>query len=201
MLGRRIATLVLLTAAPWVTAATASAQAPDPYSPAVDTRCSVSVPTSVRPGARVVARARVQANSPSDPTGAVTLTVRNHGSVVWSRTVDYPGHPIRVDGPVLGTEGSYRVTAAFRAEDPRMFRRCADAAEFAVDAVGGEQDPDRDPEQGPGGDSLGGILPDTGGPDLLWLLLGLALVGGGAGAVVYSRRRHQGGDGSPAPTA
>jgi LPXTG-motif cell wall-anchored protein len=36
------------------------------------------------------------------------------------------------------------------------------------------------------------VLPDTGGPNVVWLLLGLALVGGGGGLVIAARRRPRG---------
>jgi hypothetical protein len=52
---------------------------------------------------------------------------------------------------------------------------------FEVIAGGGDH---------PGDDTDdGGLLPDTGGPALLWLLLGVGLVGGGIATVLYARRR------------
>lgn len=193
-LGRALALLIVLAAS--LVAGPVHAAEDDPYSPAVDTSCNVRVPATVKPGHRVVATARVRANSPTRPTGRVSLTVRKGATVIWSRSVDYPGHAIRVNGPILGVEGSYRITAAFRADDPRMFRRCSAEAEFAVDTAG--DDTDDDNPNGPSGQNPGGILPNTGGPDLMWLLLGLALVGGGTGAVVYARRRGDATEAAPA---
>ena len=83
----------------------------------------------------------------------------------------------------------YRATARFRPSD-NTFKRCHDSTPFAVAAVNNHNhNPNGDNSGGPGG-----LLPDTGGPALLWLLLGLGLVGGGTGAVVYSRRKQ-----APAP--
>lgn len=169
-----------------VTPAGAHASAPDPYSPSIKTDCRVSVPAAVRPGKPVVISIRVTANSPTQPSGDVEIVVsrRPGDDRVWSKTVGYNGGTKKVVGPALDNEGNYAVTSRFRSGND-AFARCRGSVGFEVDALGGGgSDPDGDGDNGPGG-----LLPDTGGPALLWLLLGTALVGGGTATVVYSRRR------------
>jgi len=157
--------------------------APDPYSPSIETDCEITVPAVIEPGTRVVLRVSVAANSPTPPRGELQLRiVRDPSKVVWTKTVKYNGGEKRVVGPVLPEDHDYTAFARFV---PRTdaFRRCNDLAPFAVeDARAGN--PDDNDNDGPGG-----LLPDTGGPALLWLLLGLGLVGGGTATVVYNRRR------------
>lgn len=167
--------------------APAVAAAPDPYSPSIDTECNIQVPAVVEPGKRVRIRISVSANSPTPPKGKVDLAIKTGGDVVWDKTVNYNGGTKTVVGPVLDEGKSYTVTSRFRPSDS-AFARCSASAEFAVDDTGGGN-PDGPDDNGPGG-----LLPDTGGPALLWLMLGVGLVGGGSATVVYARRRT-----SPAP--
>jgi hypothetical protein len=156
----------------------------DPYSPSVDTQCTIDVPAVVEPGDRVVIRVSVDANSPTPPKGKVTVTIteRPSGDFVWDKTVSYNGGTKRIVGPVLAKDRQYTATARFVPSDD-SFERCRASEAFAVDAVD-DGGPDDNDDDGPGG-----LLPDTGGPALLWLLLGLGLVGGGSATVVYARRR------------
>lgn len=159
-----------------------AAVAPDPYSGSIETQCSVDVPAVIEPGKRVVVKVSVDANSPTPPQGKVTVTIskRASGQSVWDKTVNYNGGTKRVVGPVLDDERRYLATARFVPSDD-TFKRCRVSEAFAVDSAGDNNEPD---EENPDG-----LLPDTGGPALLWLLLGLALVGGGSATVVYARRR------------
>lgn len=163
--------------------AQAGAVAPDPYSGSIETECSIDVPAVVEPGKRVVVKVSVDANSPTPPKGdvKVTITERPGGDFVWDKTVSYNGGTKRIVGPVLEKGHDYTATARFVPSDD-TFTRCRASAAFAVDSLS-DNDNDND-DNGPGG-----LLPDTGGPAMLWLLLGLGLVGGGAATVVYSRRR------------
>lgn len=169
--------------------AQAAATAPDPYSGKIETDCNIDVPAVVEPGKRVVIKISVSANSPTPPKGKVDLAIKTRpgGNVVWDKTVKYNGGTKTVVGPVLETGQDYTVTSRFRPSDD-TFARCHASAAFAVDSAGGNN-PDGDDDNGPGG-----LLPDTGGPALLWLLLGVGLVGGGSATVVYARRRS-----APAP--
>jgi hypothetical protein len=150
--------------------------APDPYSGNIDTACSVTVPATVEAGKHTVIKVTVSANSPKTPKGHVDLTLSDAGGdAVWTKTVSYNGGTKTVVGPAL-PKADYVVKAKFRPSGNKFDpSRCSDA----VDSI--DDNPDED---GPGG-----LLPDTGGPALLWLVVGVTLVGGGAGAVAYSRRR------------
>ena len=162
--------------------AQAGAAAPDPYSGSVETDCSVSVPAVVEPGKRVVIRVSVDANSSTTPKGKITVTItkRPSGEFEWDKTVNYNGGTKRIVGPVLAKDQSYTATARFVPTD-NTFARCRASDAFTVDSVDDDNPPD---DNGPGG-----LLPDTGGPAMLWLLLGAGLLGGGAATVVYARRR------------
>jgi len=157
--------------------------APDPYSGSVETECSISVPAVVEPGSRVVMKVSVDANSPTAPTGkiAVSISEKPSGDVVWDKTVNYNGGTKRIVGPVLARDHEYVALARFFPDD-KTFARCRASEAFAVDTIDDDNPPDDD---GPGG-----LLPDTGGPAMLWLLLGVGLVGGGTATVVYARRRN-----------
>jgi hypothetical protein len=164
--------------------AQAGATATDPYSPSIGTECSVSVPAVVAPGERVVVRVSVDANSPTPPEGRVTVEIsaKPSGDVLWDKTVGYNGGTKRLVGPVLDKDRSYVAGARFVPDD-NAFARCRANESFTVDST------DDNNGAGPGDTVPGGLLPDTGGPALLWLLLGVGLVGGGTATVVYARRR------------
>ena len=163
--------------------APAGAAASDPYSGAIETQCSIDVPAVVEPGDRVVVRVSVDANSPTPPKGQVTVTIteRPSGEFVWDKTVNYNGGTKRIVGPALSKD-TYTATARFVPSDD-TFKGCRASEAFAVDSID-DGGPDDNGDDGPGG-----LLPDTGGPALLWLLLGVGLVGGGTATVVYARRR------------
>ncbi len=182
MRGSVVIAGAILGAVTLVGAPAQAAVAPDPYSGSIETQCSIDVPAVIEPGKRVTIKVSVDANSPTPPTGRVTVTIteRPGGDFVWDRTVNYNGGTKRIVGPVLDKDRRYAATARFVPSDD-TFERCRASAPFAVDAIDDNQPPDdNDPD---------GLLPDTGGPALLWLLLGLALVGGGSATVAYARRR------------
>lgn len=162
----------------------AAATAPDPYSGKIETDCNIDVPAVVEPGKRVKIKISVSANSPTQPKGNVYLAIKTRpgGNVVWDKTVKYNGGTKTVVGPVLEEGRTYSASSSFRPSDD-TFTRCRAVAEFAVDDARADNNPPDNPE------SPGGLLPDTGGPALLWLLLGVGLVGGGSATVVYARRR------------
>ncbi len=178
MRGSVVLAGALLGAVALVGAPANAVSAPDPYSGNIDTSCSVAVPAVVEPGKRVVIRLTVSANSPRTPKGKVDVTLsESGGAAVWTKTVSYSGGTKTIVGPVLPKD-DYVAQARFRPSggtfDPT---RCTE--QYAVDQIN-----DNGPDDGPDG-----LLPDTGGPAMLWLLLGVGLVGGGAATVVYSRRR------------
>lgn len=186
----------------------ATAQA-DPYQARVATNVTVDVPPNTKAGARLTARVRVTANAPApepaarraaaaparaaQPTGRVRLVLRKKdGPRVWSKTVRYPGKPIRVQGPRLTDEGRYRIRATFVPDDEDFYRSSADADATLVTKRGNaDDDPGDGNGEGPRGGDLGdadGLLPDTGGPNVGWLVLGLGLLGVGGGTVAAARR-------------
>lgn len=185
MRGSVVIAGALLGAASLVgTPAAGAAVAPDPYSGGVQTSCRVSVPPTLEPGNRVVVTVSVRANSGEAPSGDIDLSIRTTpgGNSVFHKTVPYNGGNKRIVGPRL-QGGDYEVISRFRPGNDE-FLRCRGQLGFEVQALGDDRDPDDGDDNGPGG-----LLPDTGGPALLWLLLGTTMVGGGAATVVYARRR------------
>lgn len=178
-----------------VGAAAATASAADPYSVKVTTHTTVTTPDPIHTDVDVDIKVEVTANSPTQPTGRVTLSLAAapHGggqarSVAagpggWHRTVDYNGGTVHVTGPSFPKVGDWLVTARFTPGD-HQFRGSHDGWTFSVIAGQAHGIGDND-------DDNGGLLPDTGGPALMWLLLGVCLLGGGATAVVVARRRAQ----------
>lgn len=164
----------------------------DPYGPIPKPLCIIKV-LKAEPGERVVIQVGARLNAAKQPAGTLTVTLRTNihanadttattaAADVWTKTVHSDGGPVRLVGPVI-PEGTHRVKSRFVPDNPIECRACQAQAVFtATDGDGGgDDDGDND-----------GLLPDTGGPAVLWLLAGLALVGSGAGIVVYSRRRAQ----------
>ena len=198
---RKFAALLALVMASFVVApglvANASA-ADDPYTNGVRTSCNLSVPAVVRVGRAPRIRITVRPNAPAAgaraaqsaarPTGTVHLRIIKAGSEIFSRTVAYNGSTVTVVGPVITEPGHYVVRARFRTADGSVFKSCHDNTAFDVSAT---NEPDPGPGPDPGVDNPDGLLPDTGGPNLMWLFLGLALVVSGAGLVVAARDRSQ----------
>jgi hypothetical protein len=182
----------------------APSSAADDYTSKTRTSCHVSVPSVVRIGDAPHIRVHVQPNGPAAatgprgaaraaraerPTGSVTVGITRAGTSVFTRTVAYDGSPVTIVGPEIDQPGHYVVRAQFRTADGSVYRSCQGTTSFDV-GDGGDNPDGTDPPGGNGGNETpGGILPDTGGPDLRWLMLGVALVLGGLGLVVASRDR------------
>ena len=178
-------------------AASANA-ADDPYTNGVRTSCNLTVPAVVRIGGAPRIRITVRPNGPAPaagtraaqraerPKGTVDVSITRAGSTIFSRTVAYNGSPVTVVGPVINQPGRYVVHARFKAADGSTFKNCQNNAAFDVNDGDG---PGPGPGPDPGIDNPDGLLPDTGGPNSLWLVLGLALVAAGAGLVVAARDR------------
>ena len=190
--GMLAASVVLASA--FVGAVEAAPSTSDPYSSRINTETTVRTPTPIQTDTKVRISVKVTANSPQAPTGTVTLTLHSNPSSAgqslpaaadldgWTRTIDYNGGTEHLLGPAFPKTGTWAVTAVFHPGD-NTFRGSRDSWIFKV--VDGPGDNDGDD------DDNGGLLPDTGGPALLWLLLGIGLVGGGTGAVVLARRRRE----------
>ncbi len=184
--------------------------AKDPYQARMKTRTTVTVPVQIRPGTFIPTRVAVDSHgviAPAAPDGStprnaaeppvvgtVRLTyTRVGGGFRHSMVKEYAGSPIRFPGPQLVPTGRYRVSAVYSPAADSIYRGSSDTD---TSRVRGGAAPDPDPEPGPsptpdGGDNPGGLLPDTGGPDFGWLLLGLALVGSGLLLVVAARARRE----------
>jgi LPXTG-motif cell wall-anchored protein len=179
--------------------------ADDDYTARVSTSCHVAVPPVVGAGSAVRIRVDVRPNAPAAdtpaarPTGSVTVSIRRGDVGIFSEIVDYNGSPVTIEGPSLNEPGRYRVHETFRTADGSVHESCQAEAAFQLASHndGPGEGPDDGPVPNPGvqnPDGLlpPGVLPDTGGPNVVWLLLGLALVGGGGGLVIAARRRPRG---------
>lgn len=187
---RKLAALAALSVAVVVTPATA-AQA-DPYSPQLPTVTHIKVVTAV-PGKPVVLEVSASANYKTPPEGDIAVSLsaasgsaRAARAVVaaplFSTTVHFVDQPVRVTGPVV-PRGRYVATAALTPDDGAFFLPSDARTAFRM-GVGGET--------GGQDDSDNGGLPNTGGPDVWWLVLGAGLVGAGVAGVGYGRRRQVG---------
>ncbi len=202
-LGRVTAALVTTVAvmSASVGAGEAAPSTSDPYSTKITTKTVVRTPTPIHTETRVNISVEVTANSPASPTGTIKLTLHSStggagqartaaaGPDGWTRTISYDGGTDHVLGPAFPKVGDWLVTAVFTPADD-TFRGSRDGWVFEVISGNGDNNGDNDD------DNDGGLLPDTGGPALLWLLLGLGLVGAGGAAVVVARRRRE-----PGPSA
>jgi hypothetical protein len=170
--------------------------ADDPYTAGVPTSCNLNVPAVVRVGTAPSIRIHVQPNGPAGgerPTGDVTVSISKAGTGIFSKTVAYNGSAVTIQGPVITQPGRYQVNGKFKTADGSVFKSCSSVTAFDVSA--GQNPDDPGGPGGPGGPGPDGgttdpdgILPDTGGPNLLWLLLALVLLGGGGGLVYAARR-------------
>ena len=184
---------ILLSALLALFAVAPGAQA-DPYSPQVPTTCTIEV-TAGNPGQRVVVNVSVTANGADQPTGTVEVSISRgqSASSAWSTTQRYEGAPLRIVGPRLGA-GEHVARVNF-APDGDLYGSCSDTTRFRVGAGGEVGGVSETPGNGGGGGGdvsgdLGGagFLPNTGGPHLILLLLGLGMVAVGGGAVARSRQ-------------
>lgn len=173
--------------------------ADDDYVAITRTSCHIDVPAVVRvdraPRIRITVRpngpapaaalGRAAARRADAPAGSVEVRVTRGGAGIFSRTVAYNGRPVTIQGPVITQPGHYVVHARFRAADGSAFRGCQATTAFDV----GKRGTPEPPPPGGGETPDGGVLPDTGGPDMFWLLLALAAIGTGGGLVIASQRK------------
>jgi LPXTG-motif cell wall-anchored protein len=182
---KKLAALATLAAA-FAVAPSAPALADDGYTVKIPTVTHIQVITA-EPGEPIVLEVSASANAPTPPAGNIAVTVSAGGHAargaqaaaakpVFSTTVHFVDKPIRVTGPRL-PKGGYLAHAALSPDDTARFLPSSDTTTFRIGAAGG------------GGGDKGGALPNTGGPDLIWLVLGAGLVAAGAGGVGYGRRR------------
>lgn len=196
MFGRAailLATMAIALVLPAVPGAAA-----DPYPPTVEAQVHVNVKPAYKENVKVKVSLRVSVNGDVTPTGEIKVKIgkvsgsagQSAGALAateWSATTRYEGDPIKLTSPGF-TKGSYVVDAEF-IPDSQQLRRSSDSDSFVVNERGPG---DNEPAGGESSDANDGALPDTGGPNRWWLLAGLVLVGGGAGVLVYARRRATG---------
>ncbi|WGX98435.1 LPXTG cell wall anchor domain-containing protein [Nocardioides sp. L-11A] len=187
---KKLAALAMLTAA-FAVAPSTPAQA-DGYTPKIPTVTTIKVIAN-EAGKPVVLEVSASANHPTPPAGNIAITLATGGTAargaralvaapVFSTTVHFVDRPVRVEGPRL-PKGRYVATAALTPDDAALFLPSSGSTQtFRVAA-------DDDNGSGGGGGDQGAGLPNTGGPDLGWLLLGGGLLVAGAGGVSYGRRR------------
>lgn len=176
----------------------ATAASAEPYGPKTPTEVVIDVDAEYSTGEEVVITYEVTANSDEGPiqgtlqisgsasAGAlgagggdsVLVRVGAAAPAAFSETREYDASPITI---TVGRQsvGDYTTTASFTPSADSRYLPSSGSADYTVVAGGADQ----------ADQSVGGILPDTGGPALWWLLLALLLVSGGAGAVYYGRRR------------
>lgn len=192
---KRLAAVLALVLSSYVLAPALVAPAnADDYAKGVRTSCHIAVPAVVRAKQSPRVTITVQPNAPDQaaaakavrPSGTVELTILRGGTGIFTKTVKYSGRPVTVVGPVLREPGHYVVRATFRTADGTVFKSCHNNDAFNVKA--GSSPDVVGPHPNPGNTNPGGLLPDTGGPDMFWLVLALVLVGSG-GALVYASKR------------
>lgn len=179
---RKIVALAALAAA-FVVVPTATASA-DPYSPKIPTQTHIEVVVN-GPGEPITLKVSASADYPTPPEGDIAIQVSAGGSAarnarglvaapVFTTTVHFVDQVVSVEGPRL-PQGSYLARAALTPDDAATFLPSSALTDFRIGAGGTPPHDDG--------------LPNTGGPDLLWLLLGGGLVAAGLGGVGYGRRR------------
>lgn len=176
--------------------------ADDPYPAGVSTSCHLAVKAVISVGTAPRIRIHVRANAPAEaagkavrPTGSVTVSISKGGTGIYSKTVAYNGSPVTIQGSVLNEPGRYRVHGTFRAAEGSAFKPSQRDTSFALRANSDGPDEGPGPNPGVSNPSVSnpdGLLPETGGPYAIWLLLGLTLVGGGGGLVLAAKRRPRG---------
>lgn len=184
--------LMLLSAVALATPASA-----DPYPAQVRTTCSIEAPNEVVRGNGIDALIDIVSDGTFPVTGKVTLAFKTRdGRLVNKKTADYNGQKVKLSTGKFQAVGNYKRTLSFNPSG-KAVRSCSKTTDFRVAAALATATPPGDGNAAPnGGLDQNGILPDTGGPALLWLLLGLALLATGGGVIAYSRRNQ----GSPYPS-
>ncbi|GAB2759470.1 hypothetical protein GCM10027020_09850 [Nocardioides salsibiostraticola] len=188
--------LMLLTTVLGTVALATPAHA-DPYPAQVRTTCSIEAPNEVVRGNGIEALIDIVSDGDFEVTGKVILAFKTlDGRLITKKTTDYNGQKVKVSTGNFQSMGNYKRTLTFNPSG-KAVRSCSTTTDFRVAGALLTATPPGDGNAAPnGGLDQNGILPDTGGPALLWLLLGLALLATGGGVIAYSRRNQ----GSPYPS-
>ena len=180
---RKLAALATIVAAS-VVAPIGSAHADD-YTPKIPTQTRIQVIVD-DPGDPIIIKVGASANYPTPPAGDIAVRISAQSSSaraarsaaaapVFSTTVHFVDKTVTIEGPRL-PKGTYLGTAHLTPDDADLFLPSSDTTDFRVGAGGDVGDHN-------------GHLPNTGGPNVLWLLLGGGLLVVGSGGVTFGRRR------------
>lgn len=159
------------------------------YGPALPTQTHVTFVKAVA-GQPLVVRFTVTASDGSSPAGSLAYTITSGSGAARSRVLlraaaagsTHIQGSVTVTGQTAHAGSTYLASGSFSPSNPARYLPSSGSARTTVGSG----------NNGGGGGSNGGTtggLPNTGGPDLGWLIAGVALLGAGAGAVGLSRRR------------
>lgn len=184
---RRLSALALLTLT--VITLSGGVASAEPYPPRIPTQTTIVVHAG-GPHEPITIDLKVSVNTNDTPRGRLDLKLSKLRGVAlgaqaaapadWTASVHYDGTPIVYDGPALAA-GTYAIHGDFTPDDS-VFLPSEDTTRFTIargDHGGGDG--------GNGGN--GGVLPNTGGPSVLWLAGGVLLLGAGAVTTGTARRR------------
>ncbi|GAB3855630.1 hypothetical protein GCM10028801_11550 [Nocardioides maradonensis] len=179
---RKIAALMVVALATLMVPFTSPAHA---YGNKLPTAVHIKVVVAKK-GEPLKVKFTVTASDGSTPAGDLAYTItRASGATRSARVVLRAANgsvPINGSTTVSGQvaqAGSYVITGRFSPSNTAQYLPSSNATRAAVSGQKGEHHDN-------GG---GGGLPNTGGPDLGWLIAGLVLAGAGVGTVAYARRR------------
>jgi hypothetical protein len=181
---RKFAALVVVALSMAVVPLTSPANAVS-YGPKLPTSVHIKVVQSAN-GKALKFRLSVSASDGTSPAGRIAYGISRaagaaRGAQVAARatsgSVNVSGSAVTVTGQVAHA-GSYVIVARFSPSNSAKYLPSSNSLRTGIKAAGGQ-----------GNDNGAGGLPNTGGPDLGWLVAGFALAGAGAAAVAFSRRR------------
>lgn len=183
---RKFAALVVVALSMAIVPLTSPANAAS-YGPKLPTSLHIKVVQSAK-GKPLKFQLSVSASDGTSPAGDISFAISRASSAArgarvvtraTSSSVHVSGHPVTVTGQVAES-GNYMIAGRFSPTNAAKYLPSSSSLTTGVKGGGGNNS---------GGGGGGGGLPNTGGPDLAWLIAGFALAGTGAGVVLYARRR------------
>jgi LPXTG-motif cell wall-anchored protein len=182
---RKIAALLVVAFATLMVPFTSPAHAAPVYGNKIPTQVHITVLRAEK-GKSLEVRFGVTASDGTTPAGSLRYTITRAATAArTSRVVSRAASgTVAINGTVgvkgqVAQVGTYLIAASFSPTNSAKYLPSSNATRAPVKALGGKHD----------NNNGGGGLPNTGGPDLGWLIAGLVLAGAGAGTVAYARRR------------